>query len=181
MAPKMITAAQRVLTTPELFCRIFDFLADGAYPGEISLRYDRHNLARCASVNILWCQEIMHRFWARPVGGMTGLLRHLHRVKRYRQQFYANFVMRVKMRSMPDSTISRCNIDLRGLSFPHLEVLHLAIRARGANIPRLHAPALEVLHITLCIDPLDRACGGTGCNEGPVPTDQGWIHPSLEQ
>ncbi|KAJ5379775.1 uncharacterized protein N7496_002203 [Penicillium cataractarum] len=161
IAPKMIIAVQRVLTTPELFCRIFDFLEDGVYPDEMSLRYDRHTLARCASVNILWCQEIMHRFWARPVGGMTGLLGHPHCVNRYRRQFYANFVMRLKMTSMPDSTISRCNTDLRGLSFPHLEVLHLKIRTRGANIPRLHAPALEVLHITLCIDPFERV-------EGPV-------------
>lgn len=158
---KMNTAAQRVLTTPELFCRIFDFLDDGGYAGPVSLRYDRHNLARCASIKNLWCQEIMHRFWARPVGEMNGLLRHFRRVKRYRRQFYANFVMRLNIMSVLDMDISRCNIGFRGLSFPQLEVLHLTVRARHANIPRICAPALEVLHVTLCIDPFKSL-------EGPV-------------
>jgi hypothetical protein len=60
--------------------------------------------------------------------------------------------MRLNIMSVLDMNISRCNVDLRGLSFAQLEVLRLTVRARHANISRLRAPALEVLHVALRID-----------------------------
>jgi hypothetical protein len=149
-----MTAAQTVLSIPELVAEIFYHLED-----------DTPSLATCTRVNSLWCEEAVRRRWKhpqnRPYGdSLASIFAGIHPDRR---QAYANFVQTGELHVVRRKNVAMWSSFLRGVRFTQLRSLTLHLDPCQPNIylPRINAPGVTILRIQLkCIHEQYRPRGG---------------------
>jgi hypothetical protein len=141
MAPQdSMTAAQTVLSIPELVAEIFYHLED-----------DAPSLATCTRVNSLWCEEAIRRRWKhpqnRPFGdSLASIFAGIHPDRR---QAYANFVQTGELHVVRRKNVAMWSSFLRGVIFTRLRslTLHLDFCQPQVYLPRINAPEVTLLCI----------------------------------
>lgn len=149
-----MTAAQTVLSIPELVAEIFYHLEE-----------DAPSLARCTRVNSLWCEEAVRRRWRhpqnRPYGdSLASIFAGIHPDRR---QAYADFVKAGELHVVRRKNVAMWSSFLRGVRFTQLRSLTLHLDPCQPNIylPRINAPGVTLLCIEwTCIHEQYRPRGG---------------------
>jgi hypothetical protein len=153
-----ITAAQRVLSIPELVAEIFSWAAENygkrPHPSPCLCRLEAAGVTihRCALVNSLWFHQAMRLVWEMPRKLNAGSFSHITPARR---QFYAHFakVLFIKVYPKHRGWLSRQKKILRDVTFPQARLAYMQILSSVRNfyVPPFHAPALRVLHLHVLV------------------------------
>lgn len=156
-----MTAAQRVLSTPELVAEIFTYLEKDTCAVQAGfgnyIRWEYHStLLRCARVSPLWCAEAMRHFWRHPKATWyrNTLTHRFELLDPTRRQYYANFVIEGSLDIVYRKNLRQVNDVFRFVTFPKLRRLHISVDncQPKIHLPKIDAPALTVLQIEVaCI------------------------------
>jgi hypothetical protein len=144
------TAAQRVLSIPELVSQILSWDAAGFkdYYWVYSQIFPRTRLARYAQVNKLWFHEALRYLWWTPQPRFKLVL--LEKTTPFRRQFYADFMVNVYFYNDPKLSASENRI-FKGLILPRLRFAKILVRTgqRLLSLPEIVGCALQDLTIDI--------------------------------
>lgn len=153
------TAAQRVLSMPELVSEILSWDAAGYKEhhwvyGHI---FSRRRFARYARVNKIWFHEAMRYLWWTPQP--YSKLKVLEEIPRERKQVYADFMVDAYFENYPQLSATENRI-LNGLSFPRLRFARMRVWTgqQLLSLPEIVGCALQDL--TIDIVPVNNGRGG---------------------
>lgn len=142
------TAAQRVLSMPELVSQILSWDAAGYkdYHWTYGHTFCRRRFARYARVNKTWFHEAMRYQWWTPQP--YDKLQVLEKLPRERRQVYANFFVDGYFENHPQLN-ARENRVLKGLCFPRLRFASLRVYTGQLllSLPEIVCCALQDLTI----------------------------------
>lgn len=152
------TAAQRVLTSPELIGEILSCVKDDYHESWSSNAQEaypiaptrRSTLARCAQINSIWFPEAMRQLWNESSSPPSySLPQTLTGLTRSMKQYYVRFITNASLIEVQKSTIRINTEAVQGVSFQELRTLHLILDRTRPKVwlPKTQTPRLETVHI----------------------------------